>query len=157
MFKDRLYPPKPYYILGDAGYPLTYEPIFVLTPFRDTGNVTARERRFNFYHSVIRSQVERVIGSLKIRWRCIFDSVLRVRITRVSKVILCCAALHNICVMSNDFVEMNQREEPETNRSNDASESTATQSRNQAIREREKIADEISSLCNLPEHLSDHC
>uniref|UniRef100_A0A9J8DJ69 Putative nuclease HARBI1 n=1 Tax=Cyprinus carpio carpio TaxID=630221 RepID=A0A9J8DJ69_CYPCA len=52
------------WLLGDSGYPLR-----LLTPFSNLQS--AKEVRFNDTHARARSVVERAIGLLKCRWRCL--------------------------------------------------------------------------------------
>ncbi|KAE8739944.1 hypothetical protein FOCC_FOCC014555 [Frankliniella occidentalis] len=54
------------HILGDGGYECTKK---LLTPFRDNGNLTMRQRRFNYVHSSIRMHIERAFGRLKGKYR----------------------------------------------------------------------------------------
>ncbi|XP_048750321.2 uncharacterized protein LOC125662190 [Ostrea edulis] len=50
------------HLLGDSAYPnLTW----LLTPFRDNGHLTEAQIQFNYVHSSIRSNVERLFGILK--------------------------------------------------------------------------------------------
>ncbi|KAJ8335832.1 hypothetical protein SKAU_G00391740 [Synaphobranchus kaupii] len=53
-------------VIGDRGYPLK---TWLLTPFADPR--TAEELRYNLAHGRTRSVVERTIGLLKGRWRCL--------------------------------------------------------------------------------------
>jgi len=50
------------HILGDAAYELHQH---LLTPFRDNGHLTERQRNYNYRHSTARVAVERCIGLLK--------------------------------------------------------------------------------------------
>ena len=54
------------HLLGDGGYPLH---TWLITPYRDTGHLTADETFFNSVLSSNRQTVERSIKLLKGRWR----------------------------------------------------------------------------------------
>ncbi|KAJ4940577.1 hypothetical protein JOQ06_026874 [Pogonophryne albipinna] len=54
------------WLLGDSGYPLKR---WLLNPFHNPQN--AEERQYNVRHSQARAVVERTIGLLKGRWRCL--------------------------------------------------------------------------------------
>lgn len=83
------------YIVGDAGYPL--EP-YLITPFRSAEDGTA-ESRFNYIHAQARNVVERAIGVLKNRFRCILGArQLHYKPKMAGKITSVCAALHNICI-----------------------------------------------------------
>ncbi|XP_055844508.1 putative nuclease HARBI1 [Episyrphus balteatus] len=82
------------WLLGDSGYPL--EP-FLLTPYRSAAE-NSPEAWFNHVHSQARSTVERCIGVMKTRWRCILEErKLRYSPKRSATIVNVCAALHNIC------------------------------------------------------------
>lgn len=86
------------WLLGDSGYPL--EP-FVMTPIANAA-VNSPEARYNDAHTRARNCVERCIGVLKTRFRCL----LRERVARydpqfVGKLVNVCAALHNMCLDHN--------------------------------------------------------
>lgn len=83
---------------GDAGYPL--EP-FLITPFRSTEEGSP-ESNFNKIHSKTRNVVERAIGVLKNRFRCILGArQLHYSPSVAGKIVDVCAALHNICIHFN--------------------------------------------------------
>ncbi|KAL7825854.1 hypothetical protein SRHO_G00335920 [Serrasalmus rhombeus] len=69
-------------LTGDSGYPLKR---WLLTPFPKP----TEERRYNDVHTLTRSVVERSIGLLKGRWRCLDASGGRLLYNP-------CAVLHNM-------------------------------------------------------------
>jgi len=79
-------------LLGDCGYGI--EP-FLLTPYRDP-TYNSREYKFNIAHSSARNVVERTIGVLKSRFRCLLGT-LHYKPEKVVKIINVCCGLHNIC------------------------------------------------------------
>lgn len=100
------------WLIGDMGYPLS--PI-LMTPFRDAIEGTP-QARYNAAHMRARNVIERCIGLLKTRFRCI----LRERTARynpgfVCEIIKACAVLHNICINENMQIENEfvNEEEPE--------------------------------------------
>ncbi|XP_050338514.1 putative nuclease HARBI1 [Bactrocera neohumeralis] len=88
-------------LLGDCGYGI--EP-FLLTPYRDP-QFNSMEYKFNIAHTAARNIVERTIGVLKSRFRCLM-STLHYRPEKVVKIVNVCCALHNICRRYN--IEYNQ-------------------------------------------------
>ncbi|XP_035794891.1 LOW QUALITY PROTEIN: putative nuclease HARBI1, partial [Anopheles albimanus] len=82
------------FVLGDAGFPL--EPC-LLVPYRNA-DAGSREAVFNHKHSQARSVVERTIGILKSRFRCLLGArQLHYSPSKASSIVNACAALHNIC------------------------------------------------------------
>jgi len=92
-------------LLGDCGYAL--EP-FLLTPYRDP-SYNSKEYKFNMAHASARNIVERTIGVLKSRFRCLLGT-LHYKPTKVVKMINVCCALHNICRQYNIGFEENIEE-----------------------------------------------
>lgn len=86
------------WLIGDSGYPQSR---VLMTPFLDALNGTP-EARYNNAHMRARNVVERAIGVLKMRFRCI----LKERSARydphfVCKIIKSCSVLHNMCINNN--------------------------------------------------------
>ncbi|CAG4952586.1 unnamed protein product [Parnassius apollo] len=80
--------------LGDFGYPLRP---WLLTPIVNAEPGSAYENYTNM-HCLTRNTVERCIGVLKARWRCLLvHRVLHYNHHMVAKIINACAVLHNIC------------------------------------------------------------
>lgn len=87
-----------FWLLGDSGYPL--QP-WLLPPYRsNTTNLI--EIKFNKLHKQRRSLVERAIGLLKARFRCLqHERIQRYSPEIFSKIIVACAIMHNICIKNN--------------------------------------------------------
>ena len=58
--------PEGSYLLGDSAYPLAP---WLLTPYRDNGHLTSKQRNYNFLHSSTRMAIERAFALLKGRFR----------------------------------------------------------------------------------------
>ena len=58
--------PENAFILGDKAYPLSN---YLITPFRDNGHLTVRQRNFNYAVSSIRVVIERCFAAIKRRLR----------------------------------------------------------------------------------------
>lgn len=105
-----------YHILGDGAYPISP---YLLTPYRRTGNLSAIETNYNHKFSATRVKIENAFGLLKQRFRQLkyleFHSV-----DKVSKFILACCVLHNICIEANDIEQLESDENEEENTCSDA-------------------------------------
>ncbi len=98
---DHLVCSPKYHLLGDGAYPTKS---YLIKPFRDDGSLTRRQRNFNRVHSSIRSVVERGIGRLKGRFRCL--QFLDVKTPAKAKhVIAMCCVLHNFAIRKKDVTE----------------------------------------------------
>ncbi|KAL2086050.1 hypothetical protein ACEWY4_017109 [Coilia grayii] len=82
-------------VMGDSGYALR---TWLLTPLANPQ--TVREQRYNDMHARTRSVVERAIGQLKGRWRCLDRSrgMLLYRPEKVCRIVHACGVLHNIAL-----------------------------------------------------------
>ncbi|KAM7300940.1 putative nuclease HARBI1 [Ixodes scapularis] len=88
------------FLLGDSGYPL--EP-WLITPVPGNHATSTACGRFNKAHSSIRSVVERCIGLLKNRFRCLQrHRALYYHPSTATAIISACAVLHNICLASSE-------------------------------------------------------
>ena len=80
------------HMVGDSGY--ACRP-YLLTPVLNP--TTQAERNYNAAHILTRNPVERTIGVVKSRFRCIsHDSKVRIRTERAMAVIVAACVLHNI-------------------------------------------------------------
>lgn len=65
----------------------------------DNNNLTAAEQNFNDHLCGVRQTIERCIGVLKARFRCILgERQLRYHPTKVGKIVYACATLHNFLI-----------------------------------------------------------
>lgn len=63
---------------------------------------TDQERHYNSKHAITRSKVERCIGVLKTRFRCMYkERKLRYSPKRANKIILSCVVLQNFLISRN--------------------------------------------------------
>lgn len=96
---------RPFYgavILGDAAYSLTD---WMMTPFRHTVNntLTQAQKHYQLSHAKTRCVVERAFGVLKMRFRALFKSGLRVMgMNYAADIITACVILHNLCIAHKD-------------------------------------------------------
>lgn len=86
-----------FWLLGDSGFPL--QP-WLMTPFNSP--TTTAEENYNVAHKKTRCMVERCIGILKSRFRCISSGrQLGYNPTKAGKIINACIILHNILQRAN--------------------------------------------------------
>lgn len=101
------------WLIGDSGYPLES---VIMTPYANPVP-NSPEGRFNIAHASARNTVERAIGLLKTRFRCLLkERVARYDPTFVGNLINACVTLHNMClefgVNIDEDVEINFNHEP---------------------------------------------
>jgi hypothetical protein len=97
---DTLFPGNTH-VLGDSAYPLQD---WLLTPYKDYGNLNAAQRHYNYIHSSTRMSIERSFGSLKGRFRRLkFIDMLDIE--RIVSVVLSSCTLHEFCLENSDSCE----------------------------------------------------
>nr|CAI5863280.1 unnamed protein product [Callosobruchus analis] len=86
------------WLIGDSGYPL--QP-YLMVPYLNP-QLNTLQQAFNKSHSLARNVVERCIGLMKMRFRCLLkERVARYEPKFVAKLTTVCAVLHNMCVEEN--------------------------------------------------------
>ena len=87
--------------IGDSAFGISK---WLLTPYKDFGNVSNDQKRYNFIHSSGRIFIERAFGTLKGRFRRLkFIDMKDVR--KAVKLVLSCCSLHEICLINCDEFE----------------------------------------------------
>ena len=94
------------WLLGDSGY--AQEP-WLMTPFLEPQ--TPSQRRYNVAHKRVRSTIERTIGIMKSRFRCLDQTAGKMlfRPERCCKVIMAVGILHNIARKRNLPIPIDDR------------------------------------------------
>ncbi|XP_064461765.1 putative nuclease HARBI1 [Ornithodoros turicata] len=126
------------YLVGDAAYPIGPH---LLTPHRDDGHLTVKERRYNVHLSRARVTIERAFGLLKGRFRRLFRVETRRPDIIVTIIIVACI-FHNACLMWGDTFE----EPPVADRQDETSvpeDETPADVRRIGIQKREDIANSL--------------
>lgn len=86
-----------YFLLGDNGYPLLP---WLFKPYDNPS--TPAQRLYNKRHRKLRSLVERAIGLLKARFRCLLgENKLRYDPLMSGYIVYSCAVLHNFLIENN--------------------------------------------------------
>ncbi|CAK1591807.1 unnamed protein product [Parnassius mnemosyne] len=82
------------YLLGDSGYA---QRTYLMVPISNAVEGSPEEH-YNKLHATARNTVERAIGRLKGRFRCLLvHRVLHYDPEMVAKIVIACCVLHNIC------------------------------------------------------------
>ncbi|XP_037582422.1 putative nuclease HARBI1 [Dermacentor silvarum] len=96
-------------VLGDSGYPL--EP-WLLTPVPGHPGTHTPEGRYNLAHASMRNVVERDIGVLKARFRCLPKyRILLYQRKDAATIVAACAALHSIALKAGERELQNSDDE----------------------------------------------
>jgi len=95
--------PEDSHLVGNATYELHHH---FMVPFEDNGQLTERQKNFNFCQALARNAVERCFSLLKDRMRSLMHCLPMKTVDFMAEYIVACCVLHNICVLKNDELEM---------------------------------------------------
>ncbi|XP_011869570.1 PREDICTED: putative nuclease HARBI1, partial [Vollenhovia emeryi] len=87
------------FLLGDSAYPNLK---WLAPPFKNYGQLTENEIRFNVRHSSARSIIEHAFGLLKSRFRRLFY-FNNLRTDIIIQCVMAACILHNICILTNNY------------------------------------------------------
>lgn len=90
-----------YHLLGDSAYPIRE---YLLTPFRDYGNLDESQKNYNLQFCRTRVKIENAFGALKCRFR----QLLRLdfhNVETMAQFIIATCVLHNVCIDRDDFCD----------------------------------------------------
>ena len=90
--------PNSTHLLGDSAYGLEK---WMMTPYRDNGNLTQSQHKYNYIHSSTRMVIERTFGALKGRFRRLKYVDIQ-DIEKIVKVVISCCVLHEYCLQHDD-------------------------------------------------------
>ncbi|OWF52818.1 nuclease HARBI1 [Mizuhopecten yessoensis] len=89
--------PTQSHLIGDGAYPLSKT---MMTPYRDNGHLSPKQRNYNRKHASTRVVVERANGLLKIKWRRLHHLEM-INVDSMCRVICASCVLHNF-VLAED-------------------------------------------------------
>lgn len=89
-----------FHLLGDAAY-LLHE--YLLTPFKDYGNLSYKDRNYNVKHSQICVKIENSFGLLKQRFRQL-TRLDYFHVELICNFVIACCTLHNMCIDQNNII-----------------------------------------------------
>ncbi|KAM7281526.1 putative nuclease HARBI1 [Ixodes scapularis] len=117
------------YLLGDSGYPL--EP-WLMTPVPGRPALGTPAGQYNQAHASMKAVVERCIGLLKSRFRCLHRHRTLYHHPKIAgTIVAACAVLHNVCLCSGEA-----ESEPQSDSDSSSDEDSDEEESGDAARER---------------------
>ncbi|XP_067635191.1 putative nuclease HARBI1 isoform X2 [Eurosta solidaginis] len=108
---DRLYEEMfagSYFLIGDSAYPTTK---WLVPSYKDYGNLTQGQLKFNEIHSSTRMVVQYTFGLLKGRFRRLLKFTELTDLEMITNIVVSACVLHNICITQNDFCDVGEENE----------------------------------------------
>lgn len=99
------FPSSQYHIVGDSAFGVQKH---LMVPFKNSGNLSQAQIRFNTKLSKARVTIENAFGFLKGRFRRLKH--VDADIARIPKIIKACCVLHNISITQPDEINILERE-----------------------------------------------
>ncbi|XP_037959347.1 putative nuclease HARBI1 [Teleopsis dalmanni] len=94
--------PNSTFIIGDFAYPSTN---WIVSPYKNYGNLTDSQKKFNEKHSSARIVVENAFGLLKTRFRRLLKFTEQTILAAITNIVVSVCILHNICIIKDDLFE----------------------------------------------------
>jgi len=111
IYSDKeAYFPRGSFLLGDSAYPANS---WIVTPFKDYGNLTESQSNFNDLQKKGRTVVENAFGLFKNRFRRLKFFTEQTDLVELSKLTTSACVLHNICIVFDDRLEGEIEDEEE--------------------------------------------
>ncbi|XP_055836537.1 putative nuclease HARBI1 [Episyrphus balteatus] len=127
-----------FYLLGDSAYACSQ---YMITPYRDNGHLTSRQKFFNRKLSSGRIVIEHSFGILKQRFRQLYYCKLR-GMKKLCHFVRACIVLHNMCNDDEFTIEIEQEPVEENQQEHNAHEQA------QGATRRNTLCDEVYSYFN---------
>ena len=139
-----------WHIIADSAYPIQH---WILTPYRNTGQMTQAEKDYNRALSTKRQNIERAFGLLKRRFPKLRLEIEVVSTDEIEEIILSACILHNLLIMYDDTgvpddVNMQRVDQEEVGNDDEEQE--------------EQMAEDIQALLgrqkrvNITQHIAQH-
>ncbi|XP_067626833.1 putative nuclease HARBI1 isoform X2 [Eurosta solidaginis] len=106
LFEDEEMFPNSHFIIGDSAYPSNK---WIVSPFKDYGNLNDAQRKFNEILSSTRMVVENAFGLLKGRFRRLLMFTEQIDLKMITNIVVSVCVLHNICISFDDLYDMNEQ------------------------------------------------
>lgn len=115
-----------YHIIGDGAYSIRE---WLLVPYKNYGNFTESQIIFNKTFCATRVLIENTFGLLKSRFRQLLQLDIHY-VDKITKFIISCCVLHNMCINMNDEIELDNEIGPSIDPENDFIDSDVNQRKN---------------------------